>query len=58
MRFDGPVSSPESPGRTGESRWPMLSAVVAIGVLTASYLIARAERERIRAINKARSEGG
>ncbi len=44
MRFDGPVSSPESPGRTGESRWPMLSAVVAIGVLhlflPADFLVA------------------
>lgn len=36
----------------------VIIAVVAIGVLTASYLIARAERERIRAINKARAEGG
>ncbi|MEF7615782.1 ABC transporter permease subunit [Aquincola sp. MAHUQ-54] len=36
----------------------VIIVVVAIGVLTASYLIARAERERIRAVNKARSEGG
>lgn len=35
----------------------VIIVVVAIGVLTASYLIARAERERIRAVNKARSEG-
>ena len=36
----------------------VIITVVAIGVLIASYLIARAERERTKALNQARSEGG
>lgn len=36
----------------------VIIVVVAIGVVVASYLIARAERERSKAVNKARSEGG